>query len=406
MHEYIQKTTDFCKDKQMRNPVSKLPNVGDTIFSEMNAIAHEVQAINLGQGFPDYQPNAVLLEEVCQSMMQGPNQYAPMIGVPELRQAIASKVAALQGKEYDLDQEITVTSGATEALSASILALVHPNDEVVLIDPAYDLYAPVVTLAGGKVIRVAMLSPEPGRSSFSLDWDAIAAAINPNTRLLVLNFPHNPSGLTLCETDLDVLEQIAGQHPFLILLDEAYEHIVFDEQPYSSPVSRPLLAERSVLVSSFAKTLQITGWKIGYCCAPASLTKEIRKVHQYAVFSVNTPVQQGIANYLGKTTAVQTLSALYQRKRDRLVRGLSGTRLRPLHCAGTFFLLVDTSELGGHQEKDMAVSLARKAGVATIPVSAFYENFEMPAANHQLLRFCFAKQDSTLDAAIERLSAL
>ncbi|WP_323011958.1 methionine aminotransferase [Castellaniella sp.] len=396
----------FVKTKQMPTLLSKLPNVGDTIFSQMNAVANEVQAINLGQGFPDYQPDSDLLDVVCQAMMRGPNQYAPMIGVPALRQAIANKVLALQGRQYDVDQEITVTSGASEALSASILALVHPADEVVLIDPAYDLYAPMVTLAGGKTVRVAMTPPGGGQSNFALDWDAIAAAINRNTRLLVLNFPHNPSGLTLRDADLDALEQLAAQHPFLILLDEAYEHIVFDERAYCSPVARPQLAERCVLVSSFAKTLQITGWKIGYCCAPAAISKEIRKVHQYMVFSVNTPLQQGIATYLSQSNATQTLSPLYQRKRDRLVQGLSKTRLQPLRCEGTFFLLVDTSKLGDQQERQMAIRLAREAGVATIPVSAFYENPQAAEANHQLLRFCFAKQDATLDAAIERLSVL
>ncbi|MFT0532075.1 methionine aminotransferase [Castellaniella hirudinis] len=396
----------FVNSNQTMNQHSKLPHVGDTIFSEMNAVASEVNAINLGQGFPDYQPDSELLDAVCQAIQRGPNQYAPMIGVAALRQAIAAKVLALQGHAYDAQQEITVTSGATEALSASILALVHPGDDVVLIDPAYDLYAPVVTLAGGKPVRVAMRPPDASRPGFRLDWEAIGNAIHEKTRLLILNFPHNPTGLTLSEADLDALEHIAAKKPFLILSDEAYEHIVFDGQAYFSPASRPMLAARCVLVSSFAKTLQITGWKIGYCCAPADISKEIRKVHQYLVFSVNTPLQQGIASFLGKTQAVQALAALYQRKRDRLVRGLSHTRLRPLPCAGTFFLLADASALGMDQEKRTAIRLAKEAGVATIPVSAFYADPDAPAANHQLLRFCFAKQDATLDAAIERLAKI
>ena len=382
---------------------SKLPLVGDTIFSEMSTLAHHLNAINLGQGFPDYQPDSDLLNAVCQAIQQGPNQYAPMTGVPALRQAIRDKVIAHQGHPYDADTDITVTSGATEALTSSILALVHAGDEVILIDPSYDLYAPVVTLAGGSSVRVAMNPPTPDKPRFSLDWNAIAHAVTSRTRLLILNFPHNPSGLTLREEDLDALEQIAVRHDFLIMSDEAYEHIVFDGNPHLSPTSRPALAARCILVSSFAKTFHATAWKIGYCCAPGPISQEIRKVHQFAVYSVNTPIQAGIAAYLKQTQAIQGLSAFYQRKRDRLVQGLNASRLRPLHSEGTFFLLVDTSALGEGLEKELAIRLAQEAGVATIPVSAFYEDPASPRANHQLLRLCFAKQDATLDTAIERL---
>lgn len=385
---------------------SKLPLVGDTIFSEMSALAQNLNAINLGQGFPDYQPDSDLLNAVCQAIQQGPNQYAPMAGVPALRQAIRDKVIAHQGHAYNVDTEITVTSGATEALTSGILALVHSGDEVILIDPSYDLYAPVVTLAGGTTVRVPMNPPTSSRSRFSLDWDAIANAVTPNTRLLILNFPHNPSGLTLREEDLDALERIAAKHDFLIMSDEAYEHIVFDGNSHISPISRPLLAARSILISSFAKTLHATAWKIGYCCAPKPISQEIRKVHQFAVYSVNTPIQAGIAAYLKQTHAIQGLSAFYQRKRDRLVQGLNASRLRPLHSEGTFFLLVDTSALGEGLEKELAIRLTREAGVASIPVSAFYANPASPAANHRLLRLCFAKQDATLDAAVEKLRSL
>ncbi|WP_323000063.1 methionine aminotransferase [Castellaniella sp.] len=390
----------------MINLKSKLPLVGDTIFSEMSTLAQQLNAINLGQGFPDYQPDTELLNAVCQAIQQGPNQYAPMIGVPALRQAIRDKTIAHQGHAYDPDADITVTSGATEALTSSILALVQAGDEVILIDPSYDLYAPVVTLAGGLTVRVAMNPPTADTPRFSLDWDAIAHAVTPKTRLLMLNFPHNPSGLTLREEDLDALEHIAAHHDFLILSDEAYEHIVFDGNPHVSPVSRPALASRCILVSSFAKTFHATGWKIGYCCAPSSISQEVRKVHQFTVYSVSTPMQTGIASYLKQTQAIHGLSAFYQRKRDRLVQGLKASRLQPLHSEGTFFLLVDTRALGQGPEKDLAIRLTREAGVATIPVSAFYADPAAPAANHQLLRLCFAKQDATLDDAIEKLANL
>lgn len=390
----------------MRNLPSKLPFVGATIFSEMSALALELQAINLGQGFPDYQPDDALLNAVCEAIQDGPNQYAPMTGVPALREGIANKVTALQGKLYNSETEITVTSGATEALSASILALIHPGDEVVLIDPAYDLYAPMVTVAGGVSVRVPMAPPNNTCTRYVLDWDSVAAAINPKTRMLILNFPHNPTGLTLRASDLDALETLAEKQNFVILSDEAYEHIVFDGRDHLSPASRPVLADRCVLVSSFAKTLHATGWKVGYFCAPAGISAEIRKVHQYLVFSVNTPIQRGIAAYLRRSHAIDTLPAFYQAKRDRLIHGLTQTRLRPLDCEGTFFLLVDVSALGQGKEKEIAIKLVQDSGVATIPVSAFYENANAAYANHQLLRFCFAKQNTTLDAAIKRLSAL
>lgn len=390
----------------MTNLKSKLPLVGDTIFNEMSTLALNLNAINLGQGFPDYQPDSKLLDAICHAIQQGPNQYAPMAGVPALRQAIHEKVAALQGYSYDVDTDITVTSGATEALTSSILALVHPGDEVILIDPSYDLYAPVVVLAGGCAVRVPMIPPTSENPGFSLDWNAIGDAVTHRTQLLILNFPHNPSGLTLTVDDLDALETIAARHPFLILSDEAYEHIVFDGRQHVSPVSRPLLAARCILVSSFAKTLHATAWKIGYCCAPPEISKEIRKVHQFAVYSVNTPIQIGIAAYLRQTTSIQSLSSFYQKKRDRLIQGLASTKLKPLRSEGTFFLVVDTQTLEQTSEKDLAVRLTHEAGVASIPVSAFYPDPSSPQANHRLLRLCFAKQDTTLDAAIERLAGL
>jgi methionine aminotransferase len=386
---------------------SKLPNVGDTIFSEMNLLAKQHQAINLGQGFPDYQPDGVLLQAVTDAMLAGHNQYAHMNGVPVLREAIAGKVRGQHGTQYDPETEITVTSGATEALMSTFLALVHPGDEVILIDPSYDLYAPAITLAGGRSMRVPMRAPSAETSEFSVDWDAVAHAITEKTAMLVLNFPHNPTGVILHDADLDALEQLASRHPeFLIVSDEAYEHIVFDGEEQRSIVRRPALAQRSVLISSFGKTFHATGWKIGYCCAPEPVMREIRRIHQFVVFSVSTPMQFGIARYLENTQALTTLSAFYQKKRDRLEKGLQTTCLAPLHSSGTFFLLVDTSSLESATERDMAARITREAGVTGIPVSAFYPDARESSANHGLLRLCFAKQDSTLDQAVERLQSL
>ena len=280
------------------------------------------------------------------------------------------------------------------------------GDEILLIDPAYDLYAPAIRLAGAHAVRIPMRTPDKADDSFRIDWDRVQDAVSERTRMLVLNFPHNPTGLTLKTADLDALESILSRQPFFLLSDEAYEHIVFDGQSHLSPVSRPLLAAHTILVSSFGKTFHATGWKIGYCCAPAPVMAEIRKVHQFTVFSVNTPMQAGIARYLRESSAIAGLSAFYQKKRDRLFAGLQDTVLRPLHSEGTFFLLVRTDRLGPGLEKDLALRLTRETGVASIPVSAFYAQPDRPEANHQLLRLCFAKLDPTLDEALERLRAL
>jgi len=391
----------------MLNPLpSKLPDVGATIFTEMSALALECKAINLGQGFPDYPPPTPLIQAVNDAMLHGYNQYAPMSGLPQLREAIAAKVLAQHGHAYSETTEVTVTAGATEALMSSFLALTHPGDEVLLIDPAYDLYAPSIRLAGAHAVRIPMQAPTPEHPAFRIDWNRVQSSITPHTRMLVLNFPHNPTGLTLKTEDLDALEMIVARHPMLLLSDEAYEHIVFDGQPHLSPVSRPLLAEHTVLISSFGKTFHATGWKTGYCCAPATVMDEIRKVHQFTVFSVSTPMQAGIAQYLRESNTLAELSAFYQKKRDRLASGLSDTVLQPLHSEGTFFLLVRTDALGPGLEKDLALRLTREVGVASIPVSAFYADPNHPDANHQLLRLCFAKLDATLDEALERLKGL
>ncbi len=385
---------------------SKLPDVGITIFTEMSQLSLDHQAINLGQGFPDYNPDTLLIQCVNDAMVAGHNQYAPMTGVPALREAIAEKIARLQAHEYDPDTEITVTSGATEALASTIMALVHPGDEVILIDPAYDLYAPVVRLAGGTVVRIPMTPPDQHTPHFVMDWTRLEGAIGSKTRVIILNFPNNPTGIILSDEDLDRLESIVEKHDVLLISDEAYEHIVFDGEPHRSPGSRPGLVDRTVVISSFGKTFHSTGWKIGYACASKELSAEIRKVHQFMVFSVPTPMQHGLANYLRQHARLEQLSAFYQQKRDRLAAGLRDTVFRPLHSQGTFFLLVDTSALGSSKEKDLARRLTIEHGIGSIPVSAFYDNPDAMAANHSLLRLCFAKQDQTLDRAIEVLQSV
>lgn len=382
---------------------SKLPATGTTIFTEMNTLAAQHKAINMGQGFPDFSPDSRLIECVHEAMLGPHNQYAPMAGVPELRHALAGKIHTLYGQQYDPETEITVTSGATEALNVSITALIHPGDEAVLIEPAYDLYAPVIRVAGGIPRFVQMNPPTAEHPQFSVDWDLVESAITPNTRLIVLNFPNNPTGITLGKPDLDRIEQILDKNDVLLLSDEAYEHIVFDGEEHLSLASRPRLVERTVVISSFAKTFNVTGWKVGYCCAPAHIMAEIRKIHQFTVFSVPTPFQVGLAQYLARYANVAQLSPFYQKKRDRLVKGLSDSRFKPLRSAGTFFLLVDYSVLSNENETAAARLLTEHHGVTTIPVSAFYEDPELPRANHCLLRLCFAKQDQTLDDTIERL---
>ncbi|HEX7385875.1 MAG TPA: methionine aminotransferase [Castellaniella sp.] len=402
----MQATPQFTRKNSLIQ--SKLPAIGDTIFSEMSELAKETNAINLGQGFPDYQPDPRLLDAVADALRNGSNQYAPMTGLPELRQVIADKVYRQHRVRYSTESEITVTSGASEALMSSFQALIHPGDEVLLIDPSYDLYAPAVTLAGGKIVRIAMQAPTSARPEFVVDWDALNAAFTSKTRALVLNFPHNPTGVVLHEADLDTLEDILARHPkCLIVSDEAYEHIIFDGEEQHSVVRRPALQSRTVLISSFGKSLHATGWKIGYFCAPADLTAEIRKVHQFVVYSVNTPMQAGIARYLrNQPQVLDALPKFYQSKRDLLANGLSATCLKPLRSSGTFFLVADTSALGSHLEKDLAIQLTREVGVASIPVSAFYPDSNAPEANHSLLRLCFAKEDATLEQAVEKLSKL
>lgn len=385
---------------------SKMPGVGTTIFTIMSQLAADHGAINLGQGFPNFDPDPRLVDEVHRAMKEGHNQYPPMPGIPQLRAGIREKVRALYGREYDANTEITVMAGASEALMSSILALVHPGDEVVIIEPFYDLYIPVIQLAGAVPVIVPMLAPDAGHDRHRVDWQRVRDAIGPRTRALILNFPHNPTGINLAESDLDALESIIDETGILLISDEVYEHIVFDGGVHQSMSRREKLAAHSVVISSFGKTYHVTGWKIGYCCAPARITAEIRKVHQFNVFTVVAPMQHAIARYMADAQHHLGLAAFYQAKRDRLYEGLAQTRFRPVKSEGTFFLLADYREISDMPESDFAQWLTKEHGVGVIPVSAFYRNPAATEANHGLVRFCFAKKETTLDAAIERLKAL
>jgi methionine aminotransferase len=370
----------------------------------MSQLALDHKAINLGQGFPDFDPDQKLLDLVCDALNQGHNQYPAMAGVPALRQVISQKVKNLYGHSYDPNTEITVTSGATEALMASILAFVKTGDEVVIIEPFYDLYVPAIELAGGIPVVVSMAPPSETVAKYTVDWNAVRDAITPKTRLLIVNFPHNPTGITLKPADLDALEQIVRDTGILIISDEVYEHLVFDGQKHLSLASRDLLAQHSLVISSFGKTYNATGWKIGYVCAPAVLSAELRKVHQFTVFTVPSPMQVALATYVADPQPYLNLPAFYQRKRDQLLNGLASSRFKPLQTEGTFFLLADYSEISDKSQSEFSQWLTKEHGVAVIPVSAFYMQPEDFDRKQKIVRFCFAKKESTLEQAIERLT--
>jgi methionine aminotransferase len=376
---------------------SRLPNVGTTIFTVMSALASETGAVNLGQGFPDFDCDPGLLEHVGSAMREGLNQYPPMAGVPALRQVVARKIAALYGHAYDADREITITAGATQAILTAVLCCVHPGDEVIVLEPCYDSYAPNIELAGGVVVRVPLT---PG--SFRPDFDKIAAAMTPKTRAIIVNSPHNPSATVWTRAEMERLAELLHGTEVLLISDEVYEHMVFDDVAHVSAASIPALAARSFVVSSFGKTFHVTGWKVGTVAAPAALTAEFRKVHQFNVFTVNTPVQHGLARYMSDPQPYLELPAFYQRKRDLFRAGLAKTRLRPLPSEGTYFQVVDYSAVSSLPEADFCQWLTREIGVAAIPLSAFYEaGFEQGIA-----RLCFAKRDETLNEALQRLAKI
>ncbi|SFR02639.1 methionine aminotransferase [Enterobacter sp. kpr-6] len=379
-------------------PQSKLPALGTTIFTRMSALAQEYQAINLSQGFPDFDGPRYLQERLAHHVAAGANQYAPMTGVAALREAIADKTDALYGYKPDANSEVTVTAGATEALYAAITALVRAGDEVICFDPSYDSYAPAVELSGGVLKRIALQPPH-----FAVDWQAFAALLSDKTRLVILNTPHNPSATVWTKADYAALWQAIAEREIYVISDEVYEHICFAKDGHASVLAHPQLRGRAVAVSSFGKTYHMTGWKVGYCVAPAAISAELRKVHQYLTFSVNTPAQLALADMLRASPEhYQELPAFYQQKRDVLINALADSRLEILPCEGTYFLLADYSAISDLDDVSFCEWLTREAGVAAIPLSVFCAD-PFP---HKLIRLCFAKQTATLLAAAERLCKL
>jgi methionine aminotransferase len=378
---------------------TRLPAVGTTVFTRMSALAAEHGAVNLGQGFPDFACEPKLVNMVTEAMQAGFNQYPMMAGAPVLRQAIVAKIAAIYGQQYDADTEITVTAGATQALTTAILCSVHPGDEVVVIEPAYDSYLPAIELAGGVPVLVQMVI---GPQGYSVPWDKVQAAVSGKTRMILINTPHNPTGSVLRQDDMLALADIVRGTNVLILSDEVYEHMVYDGAQHESICRHPELAARSFVVSSFGKTYHVTGWKVGYVAAPAPLMVEFRKVHQYNVFTINTPMQHGIASYMADPQPYLGLPAFYQRKRDLFRDGLRGSRFELLPADGTYFQCVRYNAISDLPEARFAEWLTAEVKVAAIPVSAFYQQ----GKESGIVRFCFAKRDDTLALALERLAGL
>ncbi len=383
------------------NLVSKAPNMGTTIFTVMSALASEKGAVNLGQGFPDFPCDPRLLDLVNDAMREGLNQYPPMTGVAPLREAVSQKIQTLYGRHYDPVSEITVTAGATQAILTTILAIVHPGDEVIVLEPCYDSYVPNIALAGGVVVRVPL---PPG--TFRPDFDKIRAAIGPKTRAILINSPHNPSGMIWSRQDMLTLQDILDPTDIVLISDEVYEHMVYAPNQHWSAAHFDGLAARAFIVSSFGKTYHVTGWKVGTVAAPASLTTEFRKVHQFNVFTVNTPMQHALARYMADPKPYLELPAFYQRKRDLFRQGLAQTKFKLLPGEGTYFQCVDISELDVPEknlgEAEFCKWLTTEIGVAAIPLSAFYGD----GFDQQVIRFCFAKKDETLLAALDKLKRL
>ncbi len=376
---------------------SKLPRVGTTIFTVMSRLAAEHKAINLSQGFPDFDCAPELRALLTKHINAGVNQYPPMAGIPALREAIAEKIATLYGTQYDVEHEITVVPGATYGIYTACAALIRPGDEVILFEPAYDSYAPAVEVHGGVPVYVQLRYPD-----YSIDWQAVQAAITPKTKLLIINTPNNPTATVLSAEDLRLLEGLLRNTDIAIISDEVYEHIVFDGHQHQSVARFPGLAERSFVVSSFGKTYHVTGWKTGYVAAPKALMAEFRKVHQFNAFVANGPMQYAFADYMKNRDAYLELAAFYQKKRDFFLEGLKGSRFKPLPSRGTFFQNLAYDAISDEKDTDLAVRLTKEKGIASIPVSVFYR--QPPA--HRVLRFCFAKSEATLAKGAEILSRL
>lgn len=377
---------------------SKLPHVGTTIFTVMTNRARELGAINLAQGFPDYDAPVRLKELLAHHVQAGQNQYAPMVGVAELREQIALKLGASYGRVPNIDSEITVTLGATEAIFSAVVSLVHPGEEVILFDPSYDSYAPAVISAGGRPIHIPLDPPK-----FQIDWDRVRAAITPRTRLVMINTPHNPVTTVIPSKELDILAEILRPTDAMVISDEVYEHMIYDGARHASIVEHPELYERGVAVFSFGKTMHATGWRVGYAVAPPDITREIRRVHQFNTFSIAHPLQLAIADFLKEVPEHNAgLSAFYQAKRDRFLELLRASRFSWTPAAGSYFQLLDFSAITQQNDVEFADRVLREAGVASIPISPFY----VTPPKLSVLRFCFAKNDSTLEEAAERLCKL
>lgn len=376
--------------KYTGNLVSKLPFTGTSIFAVMSALATEHNAINLSQGFPDFPVSEELIQLVGSFMKQGFNQYAPMPGVLSLREGIAAMFHDKYKADYHPETEITITAGATQGLFSVIAAFIRQGDEVVIFEPAYDSYAPAVMLQGGIVKYAALKGPD-----YSIDWDTLPSLISGNTRMIIINSPHNPTGSVLKASDLKKLETLTANRDILILSDEVYEHLIFDGHLHESVCRYPNLAKRSLVIGSFGKTFHATGWKCGFILAPANLTAELRKVHQFVVFAVNTPVQYAIAEYLKNPSNYMNLGAFYQEKRDLFLRLVESSRFKASPASGTYFQLLDYSRISDEKETDFAIRLTKEFGIASVPVSPFYHN----QADGKVLRFCFAKTPETLEQA-------
>jgi len=381
---------------------SKLPDIGTTIFAVMSALSEECDAINLSQGFPSFNPSQDLLDRVTHYLNSGANQYAPMTGVPSLRQAIAEKVEQIYGRSINSDLEVTVSDGATEGLFSAIQAVVRPGDEVIVFDPAYDSYEPAVTLAGGTTTHLPLVLPDED-ADFQIDWQQLADTIGPKTRLIILNFPHNPSGAILSAADLEMLAEIISDTSIYLISDEVYEHIIFDKAAHQSLLRNDQLWERAFIISSFGKTYHATGWKVGYCVAPPALTVEFRKIHQWTCYAVITPIQLAIADYMQHTPHhYAELPVFYEQKRDRFCELVRESRFDFRPAKGTFFQLLDYSAITDEDDVSYARRLTKEIGVASIPISVFCEQ---PPPGRKL-RFCFAKDDQILEEAAFRLCQL
>ncbi|MFN8357779.1 MAG: methionine aminotransferase [Spirosomataceae bacterium] len=377
---------------------SKQPHVGTTIFTVMSKLAADVGALNLSQGFPSFNCSPQLIELVNHHMKLGHNQYAPMSGVPALREAIAQKTSELYGIHYHPDTEVTVVSGATEALYAAITAIVEPGDEVILFEPAYDSYAPSIRLSGGTPVFITLTPAQ----EYRIDWQEVKTRITANTKAIMLNTPHNPTGVMLSQNDLNQLAELVRDTNIFVISDEVYEHILFDGRTHWSPMKHPVLQERTFVCGSFGKTFHTTGWKIGYCLAPAELTVEFRKAHQWITFATPTPLQYALADFLKDPEPYQSLSAFYQAKRDKFLSCIAGSRFRFKPAQGSFFQTVSYGHMTDESDYELAIRWTKEIGVASIPVSVFYDQKN----DYKILRFCFAKDDDMLEKAGERLSKL